>query len=225
MRELQWIPQEILQILEDLAVDIEKNVVESIVSTLNQLKLKDPSLPQTIQSDTFMTYDTMNADVETLSQQGFFPAAFSIKSPQEFNFLPYGFNLDHSTGSITLPNGHNVIFHGDFLIEDDTSDNYNITLFLAAGSDHSSDIYSLDKPYVIFHRYQPRLKLQLGFFVFPDDLLPLTVLPDPKPKILLNQIIKQLRIPAFIVQLLPELMKLRGLHTYHSVLHRSFLQR
>lgn len=219
------IPQGILQILEDLAVDIEKNVVESTVSTFNQLKLKDPSLPQTKQSDTYMTYDAMNLDVETLSQQGFFPAAFSIKSPQEFNFLPYGFNLDHSAGSLTLPSGHNVIFHGDFLIEDDASNDYNITLFLAAGSDHCSDDFSLDKPYVIFHRYQPGLKLQLGFFVSPDNLLPLTVLPDLNPKLLLHQIIKQLRIPAFIVQLLPELMRLRGLRSYHSVLHRSFLQR
>ena len=219
------IPRGILQILEDLAVDIERNVVESTVSTFKQLKLKDPSPPHTIQTDTFMTYTAMSADVETLSEQGFFPTSFSIKSPQEFNFLPYGFNLDHSTGSLTLPNGHNVIFHGDFLIEDAASDDYNITLFLAAGSDHCSDIYSLDKPYVIFHRYQPGLKLQLGFFVSPDDLLPLTVLPDPKPKLMVHQIIKQLRIPAFIVQLLPELMKLRGLHSYRSVLHRSFLHR
>ena len=225
IKRASMIPQGILQILEDLAVDIERNVVESTVSTFNQLKLKDPSLPQTIQSDTFMTYGAMSADVENLSQQGFFPAAFSTKSPQEFNFLPYGFDLDHSTGSLSLPSGHKVIFHGDFLIEDNTSNDYNITLFLVAGSDDCTGVYSLDKPYVIFHQYQPGLKLQLGFFVSPGDLSPLTVLPDPKPKILLHQIIKQLRIPAFIIQLLPELMKLRGLHSYHSVLHRSFLHR
>lgn len=219
------IPRGILQILEDLAVDIEKNILESTVSTVKQLKLKDPSLPQSQKSDTFMAYDAMGVDVESLSQKGFFPTTFSVKSPQEFNFLPQEFSLDHSNGSLTLPEGHHVIFHGDFLIEDDTSGDYNITFFLAAGSDQCSDVYSLEKPYVIFHRYQPGLKLQLGFFVSPDDLSCCAMLPDPSPKVMLGNVIKQLRIPAFTKLLLPELMKLRGLCSYHSVLHRSFLQR
>ena len=219
------IPQGILQVLEDLAVDIEKNVLESTISTVKRLELKDPSVPQSQNRDTFMTYDAISVDVENLSQTGFFPTTFSVKSPQEFNFLPQGFSLNHSSGSLALPEGHHVIFHGDFLIEDDTSDNYNITFFLAAGSDQSSGVYSPERPYVIFHRYQPGLKLQLGFFVSPENLSPLAVLPDPQPKELLHRVIKQLRIPAFTNLLLPPLMKLRGLYSYHSILHRSFLHR
>lgn len=213
------IPKGIVQILENLAVDTEKNLFESTVSSIHQLRLKEPAPPQDQKSDTFMLYDAIKTD---FSQQGVFPTKFSIKSPQSFNFLPPGFELDHNNGSLALPKGHKVIFHGDFLIEEEANDNYNVTFFLAAGID---DVYSLEKPYIIFHRYQPGLKLQLGFFVSPDDLSPRTILPDPNPKVFIHKAIQQLQVPGLTNRLLPDLMKLRGLRSCHSVLHRFFLNR
>ena len=128
-------------------------------------------------------------------------------------------------GYLSLPEFHQIIFHGDFEIEMEGSEPFNITLFLVAGNEPSSDIFTLQKPYVIFHRYQPGLEITLGFFINPDTCSALKFLPDPNPKVMLHQIGDQLRISAFTKTLLPELMKLRGLRSYYTVVHRALLQR
>ena len=217
------IPNGITQILEDLAAATQKNLLESSVTTLWGLKLSDASPPPIQQSATYKTYDALSGDMEKLKEA--LLTSHSLSSPQKLNLLPPGYVVEHSNSFVSLPEFHQIIFHGDFEIEMEGSEPFNITLFLVAGNEPLSDIFTLQKPYVIFHRYQPGLEITLGFFINPDTCSALKFLPDPNPKVMLHQIGDQLRISAFTKTLLPELMKLRGLRSYYTVVHRALLQR
>ena len=216
------IPNGITQILEDLAMDTQKNLLESSVTTLFGLKLDDAT-PPTQQSETYNTFDALSSDMEKLEKR--LLSSHSLNSPQRVNLLPLGYQVDHRNGLVSLPAYHQIIFHGDFEIELEGSEPYHITLFLVVGNESSSSIFTLHKPYVIFHQYKPGLEITLGFFINPDTLLALKFLPDPNTKVRIHQIGEQLRVSAFTKTLLPELMKLRGLRSYYTVVHRAFLQR
>lgn len=222
-KRISIIPKGIDQILEDLAVETQKNFLESSVATLWNLKLSDATPPPIQQTATYMTHDAMNSDVMKLEET--LLTGQSLNSLQQLNFLPPGFKLEHSNGLVTLPNGHQIIFHGNFEIEMEGSEPFHITLFLAAGNESSSGIFTLKKPYVIFHRYQPGLEITLGYFINPDTLSTVRFLPDPNPKFMSHKIGNQLRIKAFTETLLPQLMKLRGLRSYFTVVHRAMLLR
>lgn len=219
-KRISIIPKGIDQILEDLAVETQKNFLESSVATLWNLKLSDATPPPIQQTATYMA---MNSDVMKLEET--LLTGQSLNSLQQLNFLPPGFKLEHSNGLVTLPNGHQIVFHGNFEIEMEGSEPFHITLFLAAGNESSSGIFTLKKPYVIFHRYQPGLEITLGYFINPDTLSTVRFLPDPNPKFMSHKIGNQLRIKAFTETLLPQLMKLRGLRSYFTVVHRAMLLR
>lgn len=218
------IPNGISQILEDLASATQKNLLESSVSTLWGLKLSnDATAPPTQQAATYRTHDAMNSDMKTLNET--LLTSYSLSSPQTLHLLPPRFHLEHSNGTVSLPDGHQVLFHGDFEIEMEGRDPFHITLFLAAGSVPSSNIFTLKKPYVIFHHHRPGMQATLGFFVNPDTFSALTFLPDPNPKAMLHQIGSQLRINKFTETLMPQLLELKGLKSYHTVVHRASLPR
>ena len=217
------IPDGINQIVLDLAADTQKNLLESSVSTLWNLKLNDPTPPTAQQSETFKAYSAMRSDMEKLDET--LLTSYSLDSPQNIDLLPPGFVLEHSNGVLSLPETHRIIFHGDFVIEMEGSDPFNITLFLAAGNEPSSDIFTLKNPYIIFHRHQPGLQVTLGYFVNPDTFSALTFLPDPNPKAMGHDVAKKLKVSAFTKTLLPDLMNLRGFKSYYTVVHRAFLQK
>lgn len=215
------IPNGINQILEDLATATQMNVLESSVSTMWRLKLSDDATPPSVEkSATYMTHKAMSSDTEKLQEVLF---DYSLRSPQTIDLLPPGFHVDQSNGIVSLPDDHQILFHGDFVIEE--SESFHVTLFLAVGTVSSSSVYTLENPYVIFHRHQPGLKITIGFFVNPNNFSALKFLPDPSPKILLHKIGNQLRIKALSMTLLPELMELKGLKSYQTVVHRATLQR
>ena len=217
------IPKGITKILEGLAAATQKNLLESSVTTLQGLKLSDATSPPAQQAATYMARDAMSDDMKKLNE--LLLTSHSLNSPQELDLLPPGFHIDHSNGDVSLPEGHQILFHGNFEIEMERSELFhNITFLLAAGNDHSTS-FTLEKPYVIFHRHQPGLMITLAFFINPDTFSALTFLPDPNPKVMLHQIGNQLKIKYFTKTLLPELMELRGLKSYHSVVHRDALQR
>lgn len=218
------IPNGIGCILDDLATETEKNVLESSVTTLFNLRLGDAKAPLAEQVSTYKTFDAVKNDVQQLKGMEWLTGNF-LNSPQVLNLLPPGFAVEPANGIVLLPKFHKIIFHGDYKMEMEGSEPFNITLFLAAGNELSSDTFTLQNPYVIFHRYQPGLQITLGYFIDPDTCLPLTFLPDPNPKAMLHEIGNHMRIYAFTKKLLPELMQLRGLKSYHAVVHRALLQR
>lgn len=223
VNRISVIPNGINQILEDLAVATQKNLLESSVTTLWNLKLGDDATPPPAQQTaTYMTHDALSSDLMKLEET--LLTGHSLNSLQQLNFLPPGFRVEHSNGLVALPDGHRILFHGDFEIEMelDKCEPFHITLFLAAGSD-SSGTFTITKPYVIFHRYQPGLEVTLAFFVEPDTLSATTFIPDPNPKVMLHKVGNQLRINAYTNTLLPQLMELRGLRSYFTIVHRAAL--
>jgi hypothetical protein len=215
------IPNGINQILEDLAIATQRNFLESTVTTVKDLTLNDDAIPPpTQQTATYMTHDALSSDLMKL--QEILLTGHSLNRLQKVNLLPPGFEVEHSSGLVTLPEGHQIFFHGDFEIEAEENEVFHITLFLASGNESSSGIKN---PYVIFHRYQPGLEVTLALFVNPDTLSATAFIPDPNPKVMRNQIGNQLRIKAFTATLLPQLMELRGLRSYFTVVHRAMLSR
>lgn len=217
------IPQGIDQILEDLAVETQKNLLEASVTTLWNLKLADAIAPPVEKTTTYMTHDAMQNDMLKLEQT--LLTGHSLNSLQKLDFLPPGFKLEYANGLVELPDGHQIIFHGNFEIEMEGTEPFCVTLFLAAGSDSSVGVFPIEKPYVIFHHYQPGLEATLGFFVNPDTLSVTKFLPNPNPIVMCHKVGNQLRIKALTERLLPQLMKLRGLRSYFTVVHRAMLQR
>ena len=212
-KRVSIIPKGITKILEGLATATQKNLLESSVTTLWGLKLG---------SATYMAHVSMSDDKKKLKET--LLTSHSLSSPQELDLLPPEFHIEHSNGLVLLPKGHQILFHGDFEIDMEGSELFHITLFLAAGNSPSS-AFTLEKPYVLFHRHQPGLMISVAFFVDPDTFSALTFLPDPNPKAMLHQIGNQLRIKAFTRTLLPQLMEHRGLKSYHTVVHRATLER
>lgn len=215
------IPHGINQILEGLATATYRNFMESSVTTMWGLKLshEDAASPPTKQAVTYMTHGAIDDDMKKTLL-----TSYSLSSPQILDMLPPGFHIEHSNGLVSLPDGHQMLFHGDFEIEMKGSEPFQITLFLAAGNLPSTS-FALENSYVIFHRYQPGLDVTLSFFVNPDTFTALKYLPDPNPKAMLHQIGNELTVKALTETLLPELMELRGLKSYHTVVHRATLQR
>lgn len=95
------------------------------------------------------------------------------------NFLPDQFFVrpTHDPSSVHLPPGHAVLVHRNFELAPNVSE----SLFLAVGTQKP---YSLEKPYVIYHRYEPGLQLNTGFFVSTMDLVAQDFLLDTWPKML-----------------------------------------
>lgn len=95
------------------------------------------------------------------------------------NFLPDQFLVrpSYDPSSVRLPPGHKILVHRNFELSKDIGE----TLFLAVGSQKP---YSREKPYVIYHRYEPGLQLHTGFFVSPMDVVAQEFLVDTWPKML-----------------------------------------
>ena len=93
------------------------------------------------------------------------------------NLLPEQFVVcpSHDKSSVHLPNGHQILFHANFEISDDAGD----TIFLAVGS---GGPYSLERPYLIHHHYEPQALIHVGYFVSPVDFSAQEFLPDKWPK-------------------------------------------
>ena len=90
--------------------------------------------------------------------------------PEQFVVCPH-----YDKSSIHLPNGHRILFHVSFEDSDGTGD----TIFLAGGS---GGPYSLERPDLIHHHYEPQLQIEVGYFVSPADFSAQEFLPDKWPK-------------------------------------------
>ena len=89
----------------------------------------------------------------------------------------------HDKSSVHLPNGHHILLHANL----ESSDRSGDTIFLCNGN---GDSYTLDKPYVIHHHYEPNIQTHIGYFVSPTDLSAQDFLPDKWPKRSLQENLK-----------------------------------
>ena len=108
-----------------------------------------------------------------------------LSHPVYVNLLPEQFMVrpPHDKSSVHLPNGHHILLHANL----ESSDRSGDTIFLCIGN---GDSYTLDKPYVIHHHYEPNIQTHIGYFVSPTDLSAQDFLPDQWPKRSLQENLK-----------------------------------
>ena len=108
-----------------------------------------------------------------------------LSHPVYVNLLPEQFMVrpPHDKSSVHLPNEHHILLHANL----ESSDRSGDTIFLCIGK---GDSYTLDKPYVIHHHYEPNIQTHIGYFVSPTDLSAQDFLPDKWPKRSLQENLK-----------------------------------
>ena len=214
------IPKGITSVLDGLAVASQKNFME-IDETTARIILR--------------THDTSDSEIppSELAKQryGLLPAiehdfgklgddflnCFSLENPQSINLLPEGMEIDYFKKLVILPENHFVVLHGTFEGKSEKQDSYEGTLFLI-----STD--NPQEPCALLLCVRPGLTISLGFVVSPDTLCPVRLLKDQNPKVFLPYTAKHLNAFASIKKALPHFMKMKGLKTYHTVIHHSYLK-
>lgn len=120
---------------------------------------------------TFMVHPAQKKDLEVLHKEGVRPSQVRSKD-KVVSFLPQGFQIVQTSGVLELPPGHRVLFHceSDRAIYQGPNSNTDtgITVFLAIGD--GSKGYPIDKPYAIYHKYEPGLQFSMAMFVSNTDL-------------------------------------------------------
>lgn len=131
------------------------------------------------------------------------------------DFLPEDFQVIHRSdyNSVFLHEGHKLVLHYTFASGYGSGE----SVFLAVGNDHP---FSPDKPYVIYHSYQPGLQIHAAFFVNRDSFAAEDFLPDKTPRIRLNDIPQITRFRDRVPNVLPEIVLSKGISSFLSLLQR-----
>ena len=119
--------------------------------------------------------------------------------------------------SINLPQGHRILIHENLSSSNDTGN----LLFIAIGNCAS---YSLDRPYVIHHHYEPNVVINMGYFISPSDCSVQEFLLDKFPKEALKDAAKSKfmkHVQSQLPQLLPQVVQARGFINFLSLLKRA----
>lgn len=178
----QLIPQEMKAAFYAAAhqIEVHKTTMSEKLHETYQLKGLIES-PPTHYEETFMVHQAQECDRKVLHQQGVRPS----KDPnyaKVMNFLPRGFKIERTkanSGSIELPHGHRILLHCE-IRDTDSSRGKGTTVFLAIGD--GSKKYPSNKPYAIYHQYDPGMYINVGMFVSADDLSVTGLLVDDEPK-------------------------------------------
>ena len=127
-----------------------------------------------------------------------------------FNFLPVGFSISESEGSMRLPDGHHILFHSARYIY---SGDY-VTLFVAVELSKDS---ARVKPYVVLNMRGCLYTLSAMYPITTDELAPDTVSLDTMRDQEFNMatINKGLML---IRDILPQVLQKNGIHDMESLL-------
>lgn len=116
--------------------------------------------------ETFLVHPAQKKDSEVFLEEGVRPSQDPSKV-KIVSFLPLDFKLLQTTGLLELPPEHRVLFHCEPEGYKGSFDK-GITVFLAIGNDSRG--YTPDKPYAIYHKYDPGLQFNMAMFVSNADL-------------------------------------------------------
>lgn len=108
-----------------------------------------------------------------LRQEGAIPAA-NPKEPKQINLLPPQFHFQNPVSKI-LPENHHILLHHTF----HQGQRKGFSVFLAVGQEQDTE-YSIERPYIIFHKYSPGLDITTGFFISRQNLTALDYLSEGK---------------------------------------------
>ena len=178
--------------------------------------------PPNDREQTFMVHPAQRKDSEVLRQGGVRPSQHSSKI-KVMNFLPPELNLVRRSGLVEHPPGHRVLFHcePDRSQYQGSSSSFDkgITLFLAIGD--GSKRYPADKPYAIYHRYDPGLEFNMAMFVSSVDLSVTTLITDGSPQHTAEMLFKDTHFRQNIQQTLRAALYQMGFGNFRSFLTSS----
>lgn len=207
------IPKGLWTTFEQTAVELETEHVRMSLSRLQWQEdnvLTEPS-DETTELFGFMT--SFNKDIKEFSNKLRPVSVADIE--KTLDFLPEDFQVIHRSdyNSVLLREGHKLVFHYTFANGRGSGE----SVFLAVGTD---DPFSLDKPYVIYHSYQPGLQIHAGFFVNCDSFAAEDFLPDKNPRIRLKDIPQITRFRDRASNVLPQIILSKGVSSFLSLLQR-----
>ena len=167
----QFIPSDVKEVIYTSAKEMEVQMRSMPKKLSNSHWTKNIiSLPESSLEKTFMVSLAKKEDSKVYFKQGIKPSQ-DVGKQKIMNFLPNGFKIEKSTGSVILPPGHCLLLHCEHVKPAGKSadvQHAGITLFLAIGD--GSEMYPADKPYVIYHKYSPGMYFNMAVFVSKNDL-------------------------------------------------------
>ena len=198
-----------------LAQDFEVNWLTRSTEAVERYSKPEKKEARSEAEETFGFVSATKKDFEALNLQ-LRPPLPHLHNFKIISFLPKQFKierLEHQS-CITLPSSHQILIH--YLIP--LNNGIEETLFLCVGSDHDS-VYSYNKPYIIYHYFNPdSLQLSVGFFINPDDLTALQFLPETSEKFQVDTFIPVAMFRENVHKLLPSIMSEKGFCSTSSFL-------
>ena len=176
------IPQEVSKVFYAVAhhVEVQQTLMPDKLRDSHWLKGSRES-PQNDRETTFMIQHAIECDQKVFYQHGVRPSQ-DPSFAKDMNFLPRGFSIQRlktNSGSVEIPPGHRILLHCE-IRDTDSSYDKGTTVLLAIGD--GSKGYPTNKPYAIYHQYDPGMFITFGMFVSVDDLSVTGLLPDDERK-------------------------------------------
>ena len=211
------IPAGVWKLFQSIAQDIEIRTREYPVRLDEKLEKKPSRQPTENVKDVFGIVQGLEIDKQLIhAHEGVTPSPSKSES-KKLNLLPSTFQVrpGFHPSAVLLPKGHSILLHYTEYLPDHRQS----VLFLCIGDD---GIYSCDKPYLIWHYEGPGLISTAGFFVSTVDSTATEFLPDDNPKAMLKGKQPSSLAPFVkrIPELLPQMLKLKGFYSLHSLLFR-----
>lgn len=211
------IPKGIWKVFQVLAVQSEEEMLVKPAKAAKDYEQKKLREPNKEVQELFQLVESRTKAVQALGTPVHILPSPIPEVPKVLDFLPDQFLVSpkHEPSSVHLPPGHAILVHRNFSLGNDVGE----TLFLAVGKGGQ---YSLEKPYLIYHRYEPGLQIHTAFFVSPADLVAHEFLPSERPKDLMErvewEIIQNVRSVCHVV--LPQVLGEKGIVNCTSLLKR-----
>ena len=132
------------------------------------------------------------------------------------NYLPSNFvttNPLDPGGKLSLPDGHHILLHAHHV----SSENVQLTIFLAVGEDPSGGTYATDKPYAILCLGIQARVVCIGYFISDDEPVVTTNL-NKQSRVHLRSIENVYHARERINHILPQLLRIKGFFSMQSLL-------
>ena len=204
------IPKGLWTMFEQTAVDVE---TEHVRMSLSRLKWQEDNVLTEPAQEVAELFGFMPSFEKDTKDFGNVLCPASIAGVEKtLDFLPEGFQVNHRAhvNSVVLPEEHKLIFHYTFTKGQGNGE----SVFVAVGSEHP------EKPYIIFHTYQPGLQMHVAFFVNVESFEAEEFLSDKDPRIRVSDVRRFTSFREKVPELLPQLILSKGASSLSSLLRR-----
>ena len=190
----QAIPDDLWGMLLHEALNFEKEIVEQ---------------PRSLPLQDFYTFDTPPSSSH-MTKRSILPY-----QPKILNFVPTMISISHPhdlkipTGKLELPNRHKVLVH---LTLPHNGLQAGSTAFIVEGEGPG---FGSNKPYLIFHQYEPRLQKNYAFFFSPSTFEFDSYLPDRTPRRFQED--ESRDVKKMSKDIISRILKKKGFRNYHSL--------